>query len=238
MEEDSIIKSFPKSTYENGMYTIPITKNVMLSIDSTMKDIFAWDDKGTDFSEKIASIIRQIKPSEKDQVLIFAQLFKDLFFEISGMNYTNEEILKELPVYDGTKDDFWNKMKNKYNVDTTRKLKILTYGTTFESGLDLTKYKIQDTFNAIVLRGGQEKNNLTFKLLIKLRGNDARIQKEVRDAVLFESFVENIISNIETRNLERIAIVCRAGKHRSRAISCMLLHLYPLIKIKNLTSDM
>lgn len=236
--EDSIIKSFPKSTYNNNIYTIPITKKITLSIDSNMRDIYAWDDKGTDFSDKITSIIKQIKPSEKDKILIFAQLFKDLFFEIAGMNYTNSEILKELPVYDGTKDDFWDKMKTKYNVDVNRKLKILTYGTRFEPGLDLAKYKIQETFNAIVLRGGQEKNNLTFKLLIKLRGDDKRIQKEVRDAVLFESFVENIISNIETRNLERIAIVCRAGHHRSISLSEMLLHLYPSTKMKHLTINM
>ena len=154
------------------------------------------------------------------------------------MNYTNSEILKELPVYDGIKDYFWDKMKTKYNVDVNRKLKILTYGTRFEPGLDLAKYKIQETFNATVLRGGQEKNNLTFKLLIKLRGNDARIQKEVRDAVLFESFVENIILNVETRNLERIAIICKAGRHRSVSLSEMLLNLYPKLKMKHLTINM
>lgn len=236
--EDNILKSFPKSTYNNRVYTIPITKKITLSIDSNLKDIYAWDDKGTDYSEKITSIIKQIKPSEKDKILIFAQLFKDLFFEIAGMNYTNSEILKELPLYDGTIDKFWSKMKIKYNVDTTRILKIITYGTKFEPGLDLTKYNIQNTFNAIVLRGGKEKNNLTFKLLIKLRGNDKRIQQEVRDAVLFESFVENIISEIETNNLERIAIICRAGHHRSNAVAEMLVHLYPSIKIKHLTINM
>jgi hypothetical protein len=129
-------------------------------------------------------------------------------------------------------------MKTKYNVNVNRKLKILTYGTRFEPGLDLTKYKIQETFNATVLRGGQEKNNLTFKLLIKLRGDDPRIQQEVRHAVLFESFVENIILNVETRNLERISIVCRAGHHRSVSCSEMLIHLYPLIKMKHLTINM
>ena len=40
--EDSIIKSFPKSTYKNNMYTIPITEKITLSIDSNMKDIYAW----------------------------------------------------------------------------------------------------------------------------------------------------------------------------------------------------
>jgi hypothetical protein len=235
--EDSIIKSFPKSTYENGIYTIPITEQITLSIDSNIKDIYAWDDKGTDFSNKISSIIEQIDPMQKDKILIFAQLFTDLFFEVSGMNYTNQEIL-QLPMYEGTTDYFWQTMKVKYNVDVNRKLKILTYGTRFEPGLDLTKYKLEESFNAIVLRGGQEKNNLTFKLLTKLRGDDKRIQKEVRDAVLFESFVSNIISNIESRNLERIAIICRAGHHRSVAIAEMLLFLYPNTKIRHLTINM
>jgi hypothetical protein len=82
MDKDPVIKSFPKSTFEEGIYTIPITEKITLSIDSDMKDIYAWDEKGTDFSDKITSIIEQIKPSEKDKILIFAQLFKDLLYKL------------------------------------------------------------------------------------------------------------------------------------------------------------
>jgi len=151
------------------------------------------------------------------------------------MNYSISEILEHLPEYKGEEDNFWNLMKEKYSVNVDRNLKIIPYGTAFEAGLDLSKYKIQKTFNAIVLRGGLEKNNITFKTLIKLRGDDKRIQKEVRNAILFYSFVENMISEIESENLERIAIICRAGKHRSVSLAYMLINLYPNTKIKNLT---
>ena len=153
------------------------------------------------------------------------------------MNYTNSEILKDLPLYEGEKDIFWTKMKEKYKIDTNRNLKILTYGTVYESKFDLSKYKIQETFNAIILRGGQKNNNITFKQLVKLRGTDKRVQQEVRDAVLFETFTENIIKTIESKNLERIAIICRAGHHRSISVAEMLFNLYPNIKIKHLTIE-
>jgi len=239
--EDLVIKAFPGALYNNSVYLIPITSKITLLIDDDMKDIYAYDDKGTDFTDKIKAIIDRIDMSDKNRIILFVQQFIDLFQKIYGMNCADStsDLSRSniLRVYDGAIDTFWEKMKEKHNVKTDRKLKCLTYGTIYESDLELAKYKIQETFNAIVLRGGHIKGNMTFKMLVKLRGTDKRVQQEVRDALLFEPFVENIIKTIEEKNLERIAIVCRAGHHRSVSVSEMLFNLYPSIQLKHLTFD-
>ena len=59
-----------------------------------------------------------------------------------------------------------------------------------------------------------------------MRGTDLQIQREVRECSIFEDFISNIVSDIEKRDLHVIAIICRAGHHRSVACAEMLIHLY------------
>lgn len=143
-----------------------------------------------------------------------------------------DESKVDIKPYDGENDVFWKKLKIKMNVNTMRRLKIVTYGTVYIS----EKPKIcQAVYNASILRGGQDKRSLTFKMLVKSRGTDLRIQQDVRNAVLFEKFISDVIYDFETKNLDTVAIICRAGHHRSVACAEMLKYLYTNITVEHIT---
>ncbi len=134
--------------------------------------------------------------------------------------------------YNGLGDTIREKIKNKLNVDTKRKLHIYTYGTSF---LFESPKGCQEVYNASVLRGNHKKHSSEFKELVKLRGTDLQIQHEVRECPIFYDFVKDLVEDIETRNLNTIAIICRAGHHRSVACAEMLVHLYPNRTVDHLT---
>ena len=233
--------SFPDTTFENNYFTVLISKDVVLISDFDMTDIYAYNkNDAIDYTKDINNIIEKITSITDDKLLTFLQMFKDFIIGTScyGMNYTLNDSTVDLPKYDFSSDLFWKSMMDKYNVKINRRLRIITYGTVFESSIDdLPKYKIQKTYNAIVLRGGSDKSSISFKQIIKLRGTDLRIQYEIRQAVLFESFIENIISEIEQNDYVYIAIICRAGHHRSVSVAEMLKYLYLDIKCKHLTIE-
>lgn len=230
--------SFPGTIVEGDTFTVPVIDDIMLSINSDCSDPFAWDTKGTDYSSKISTVIDNVNtfsPTDKNKLLLVLQQFRDLFSKsgIAGMDGCDESKI-DVPPYDGSTDSLWSKIKSKYNVNTLRKLKIVTYGTVY---IHETPKECQQVFNSAVLRGGQEKKTVSYKMLIKLRGTDARIQQDVRNAVLFQSFIEDVVSNIESKNLTTIAIVCRAGHHRSVACAEMLKNLYMSVSTEHLTID-
>ena len=126
-------------------------------------------------------------------------------------------------------------MQKKYSVNTDRKLHIYTYGTTIFPEMP---HQIKSTcaiYNASILRGQFKKGSADFKALTKLRGTSLLLQYEMRNAVLFEQFVDDIIKNIESNDLHEIAIICKMGRHRSVACAEMLIFLYPNRTVTHLT---
>lgn len=123
-------------------------------------------------------------------------------------------------------------MKQRHKVHSERSLKIFTYGKRYIFQPPKGNEKI---FDAEVIRGSADKKSLAWKTLIKLRGTSPQIQYEQREARLFESFVEEIIETIEKEDLQVIAIICKAGHHRSVAIAEMLKNLYINGSTKHLT---
>jgi RNase adaptor protein for sRNA GlmZ degradation len=86
-----------------------------------------------------------------------------------------------------------------------------------------------------VLRGSHKKHSTEFKELVKLRGTELQIQQEIRECPIFYEFVEDIVKDIESKNLHTIAITCRAGHHRSVACAEMFVHLYENRTVDHLT---
>ncbi len=80
------------------------------------------------------------------------------------------------------------------------------------------------------------------KFLASLRGTDPIIMNDVRSAPTYESFMKNMIKEIEEllKNDQRgkrltIAVICRAGHHRSVAIAEMLRNVYNDVETDHLT---
>jgi len=236
---DDIFYSFPGTILCDNTLTVPISADIMLSIDKDCSNAVAWDTRGTNYSKKLCDVIDNVTMfphEEKNKLLLIIQQFKDLFSKhgIAGMEGC-DKLKADLIPYNGSTDAIWKKLKIKYNVNTNRKLKIVTYGKTFISD---TPAKCERVFDSSILRGGTDKISLTWKLLIKLRGTDSYVQYDVRNAVLFESFISDIVQQIEQNNYNYIAIICRAGHHRSVACAEMLKHLYSNLCVKHLTIDM
>lgn len=141
-----------------------------------------------------------------------------------------------IPKYDGDNDVLWNKLKEKYNVNVARDLTIVTYGTTFI--FEIPK-QCQVEYNVIHLRGvSHNYDKPTKKALAKLRGTDLQIQQDVRMSnEIFEKTMNDIVFEIEQKNLTCIAIVCRAGHHRSVSCAEMLKYLYKNAITQHLTID-
>ena len=147
-----------------------------------------------------------------------------------------EESENTIPIepYDGKTDPLWNELKEQYNVNTERKLHIVTYGTAF---VHAAPKKCQFVFNAAIMRGNTVKRSPLQKKLVKLRGTNLRLQQDIRNADLFPKFINSTVKQIEKDNLNHIAIICRAGHHRSVAAAEMLMYLYPNRTVKHLTID-
>jgi hypothetical protein len=236
---DDVIVSFPGTIVsDDDNILVPIYGNIMMSVKFDCSDCVVWDDKGTDYTEKISNAIDDltvIPHNDRDKLLIFLQHFRDSVSinNIAGMECGDESLIDMRP-YDGSKDPIWKKMEIKFNVKVSRYLKIITYGTVYIFEKPKT---CQTVFNASKLRGGQDRKSVSYKMLIKLRGTDTRIQQDVRNAELFEKFINEIVCDVETNNLNTIAIICRAGHHRSVACAEMLKHLYKNAITEHMTID-
>ena len=235
---DEILLSFPDTIISGNTLTVQINNEVTLSIDKDCSNAIAWDNKGTDYSKQLSDAIDNIimfPHNEKNKLLLIIQQFKDSFskFGIAGMEGT-DDLSAELVPYVGSIDAIWKKLKIRYNVKTDRKLKIITYGNVY---IFEAPAKCECVFDSSVLRGGGHKNSLTWKMLVKSRGTDPYVQQDVRNAVLFDSFISNIVNCIETNNYSFIAITCRAGHHRSVSCAEMLKNLYTKLNVEHLTID-
>jgi hypothetical protein len=193
-------------------------------------DSYVWDNKSTDYSKKLSDAFDYINTTsheKRDRQLLILQHFRDSFNEISGFDGGTCS-LDNYPNYDGDNDSLWKKLKSKYNVNVEREICIMTWGSTFvfekPSGC-------QHSFNSATLRGAikrvnkserSEQEKLMVKDLRKLRGTHKKIQHEVREAELFEKFMENVVSEIEHNNFQTIGIFCVRGHHRSVACAEML----------------
>ena len=67
-----------------------------------------------------------------------------------------EVINGDIQTYDYEHDNFWNKLKNKYNVNTDRNLHIYTFGTVY---LFDSPKNCQEIYKASILRGSHRKNS-------------------------------------------------------------------------------
>eukprot|EP01040_Poterioochromonas_malhamensis_P004755 gene4755-5102_t len=231
-----LLTQYPESCLEEGFVTIPLVRDVKLMIKLDCSEAYAWDDHGTAYDSVLDEIRGEVlqtntRNSQKDinhAILLIVQRFRDSFGKIAGFDCSEDdtegnEILQNLPLYNPTKDPFWLQMKQRHKVYSERSLKIFTYGKRYIFQPPKGNEKI---FDAEVIRGSADKKSLAWKTLIKLRGTSPQIQYEQREARLFESFVEEIIETIEKEDLHVIAIICKAGHHRSVAIAEMLKNLY------------
>ncbi len=242
---DNLKIAYPNANIKDNILIIEVLDDISVMFNITdieNNEYHAWDTRGVNYTEKLKQAIAdvQIIPhTEKDKLVLILQYFKDSFSKIAGFdtNTINENDV-DFPKYDGLTDSLWPVLKHKFNVNTERILKIYTYGTTFM--LEPPK-DCQKIFNSSILRGSHsnapEKFGLSYKSLLKLRGTSLKVQKEVRGAELYRSFMEEIVANIEGNNLHVIAIICRAGHHRSVSCAEMLIHLYPNRIVKHLTIE-
>lgn len=214
--------------------------HVLFHNDIENNEYNAWNDKGVDLTKKLTDAINDSKLlnyNPEDKLVTIFQLFIDSFSRIPGFGAKLlEENDIDFPCYDGQNDNIWNILKTKYNVNTNRKLCVYTYGTKFM--VDVPK-QCQRVFDSSILRGSlansSEKEGLSYKSLLKLRGTSLKVQEEVRGAELFKSFMENVVKTIEENDYSKIAITCRAGHHRSVSCAEMLVHLYPDRTVNHLT---
>lgn len=234
--------AYPDAYLQGDFIIIDIIDGVtvMFREDIENNEYNAWDNKGTDLTDKLKKAIDDVNNlpyKQEDKLVLIFEFFRDSFGKIAGFNTDMVERNDfDFPKYDGKNDKVWEILKIKYNVNVDRKLHIYTYGTTF---MFHPPKNCQMVFNSCVLRGSQankpEKFGLGYKSLLKLRGTNLKVQQEVRGAKLFIPFMEDLVANIEDNDLDKIAIVCRAGHHRSVSCAEMLGHLYPNRTVEHLT---
>lgn len=231
MSLEQIEKLYPQSTFSNDFFTIPVSSNVNLMIDVNGENYVAWDDKGTDYSLILDEISLKLMNETQNKLLLFLQYFRDHLVGGSyGMELSEDD--SQAKLYEPSGDNIWEKLRNKFNVKADRKVHIYTYGTSYMSE---PPKGCQEVYNAAILRGSHKKHSQEFKALVKLRGTDPQIQQEVRECPIFYDFIEDIVKNIESKNLHTIAIICRAGHHRSVACAEMLVNLYVNRTVDHLT---
>lgn len=234
--ENTIKKLYEGTKVFDGIYVVPVIDNICVSISKDCTNFTAWDDKGKDYTERLERTIAFVTAhphTKDDKLLLVLQQFRDSFLGgAAGLEVSDSK--DDIPVlpYDGKSDPIWKKLQAKFNVNQDRKLKIMTYGTTF---IHETPKKCQCVFNAAIIRGNITKRSALQKKLVKLRGTDYRLQQNIRNTDLFTKFIEGVVEKVEKENLYNIAIICRAGHHRSVACAEMLVHLYPNRKVDHLT---
>lgn len=237
MIDSTIHELYQGTTQYDDVFVVPVVEDITISIKRDGTEGSSWDTKGNDYTARLKDVIKYVEynPHTKDdKLLLILQHFRDTFFGgVAGLEITGDDSIPISP-YEGSKDYVWNQLKSSYNVDTDRRLRIVTYGTAY---IHEKPKKIQRVFNAAVLRGTVTKRSPLQKKLIKLRGTDYRLQQSIRDTALFVKFINQVVKEIEQDDLQRVAIICRAGHHRSVACAEMLRHLYNNVVIKHLTID-
>jgi len=223
---DIIKKTYKGTENYNDIYIVPVIDNVMASIKTDGSDATSWDTKGKTYTDRLVRIVLNVEAhphTKEDKLLLILQQFRDSFLGgAAGLEESDDAI--PIEPYNGKTDPLWNELKEQYNVNTERQLKIITYGTAFRHE---APKKCQCIFNAAIMRGNTIKRSPLQKKLVKLRGTDYRLQQDIRNAELFPKFINSTVKQIEKDDLHFVAIICRAGHHRSVASAEMLVHLYP-----------
>src|SRR5262249_1152623 len=145
--------------------------------------------------------------SQEDVLLLVLQQFRDSLSpnHIAGFHNLaeNGEAIAALEYYDASKDKLWSKLKKKHLVNTARTLHIVTYGTQF---LVEPPAQCERVFPAATLSGSTEKRSMTRKFLVQFRGDDGRVQFDVRQCALFDTFLEQIVEYIERHDAKVIGV--------------------------------
>lgn len=240
MSLDKIKKIYHDAVLTDGTITLYVTDDVGISSQLNGEDIYAWDNKGTDYTDKLDRIIADVEANphtSDDKLLLILQQFRDQLLGSTMAGIEVSDAIKDIPDYNGKTDPLWNKLTEKYNVKRDRKLEIDTYGTRFI--FDIPK-GVQSVHNAAILRGNFPKTAATKKALTKLRGTNLKLQEDVRNANGFLDFINDVVKDIEENDLNHIAIICKAGHHRSVACAEMLKFLYTNethVRVNHLTID-
>jgi RapZ C-terminal domain len=236
---ENILILYPHAIQNEDMYTVNVIKNIYAVFDLLFENYYSYDDKGNDYTEKLKDIVDFVKSlNGENNATTILQYYADQFRRIAGFDDCNNcdtvpgGAIQALPDYNSNKDVFWKIMKNKYNINENRKIRIVTYGTRF---IKIPVEKCEKIYNAVVLRAKNINPKTSYNILVKLRGTNPKIQHEVRSAELFEQFINTIVSDIEKNNYSCIGIICTAGHHRSVACAEMLKKLYKNIKCEHMT---
>lgn len=242
-----LLHLYPNAIITDYSLTIDIFDDGDINVYFDLNDLnssYAWDKSHKDLTFKLQQSIGLVDQNLdiENKLIKILKLFKNKFNKIDGfsnISYVDIPIIDQFKDYDKNEDEFWAAMKIKFNVDVNRKLKIVTYGFQFYSQLDkFILYdcnKIEVTYDVRVLRTPKNKQSLDFKILAKLRGTNLKVQQEIRESDMFEVVLHDIIKEIETENLNYIAICCNKGHHRSVACAEMLKYLYEGVEINHLT---
>jgi hypothetical protein len=246
-QREDILKTHPTAMfYEDSVQVeMPDDCQIIVYFEDSFTESYAWNLKGDSFEEKLKrafEYVRTVSHNPADKYLLFLNCFKDCFHRIPGFDgktLSDVELnLSLFPDYLGSADLFWESCRQKFSVRSNRKLCVLTWGSAL---MPVPPSECQACYNSAVIRGSATKIERTgeadaqYKLLIKLRGTSGKVQYEVRGSNLFEKFIENIVSEIEQKDLTTIGIFCVRGHHRSVSCAEMLIHLYPQLTTRHLT---
>ncbi len=103
--------------------------------------------------------------------------------------------------------------------DTTRELYIVTWGKKFRKA---SPYEVEHNFDVCNL-SYKNKKDINLK---KTTGMDDDFKDMIVSTDRAKNFIHSIVRVIETKNLSRIGISCRQGKHRSVSIANYLKDCY------------
>jgi len=212
-------------------------------VDPVTKTIEIWDLCGGDYRElsrEIKDLV--IKTLALDPSASFLDVAKEALADrldenrdekFAGLTLVDPKSGYVFEAYNGAEDPLWESLRPLI-VDPNRSLKISTWGTRFilpDVPSDQPK-GVQEIFDASHLRGKRS------KATIKLRGTDPILQKTVRDCPGFETFLRRIVTEVETKDLRHIGVICRGGHHRSVTVAELLIFLYPQRTVDHLTIDL
>lgn len=237
-ELENIKLLYSDCKYNNDILTIYMNNGVCVILNKELNECYAGDNNGNNYTDKLNDIIKFVSSIDgiNNKYITILQYFSDNFYLIPGAIVDNNSNINDQDnylKYDGPNDFFWSMMLQKYNVDTNRKLIITTYGVKFIKEHPKT---CQQVYNAGILRLENKQGcQLSLNYFIKKRGTCLLIQEQTRGAILFTTFMDSIISDIEKNNYTSVGIFCSAGHHRSVACAEMLKNLYKNIVIKHLT---
>lgn len=253
---EKLLKVYPNAITTDNTIQIDLfdDNDIYVLFDLTdLSQSCAWNKKGENLTDPLITLINLFNISDtdaninqtnhiQDKILNILNIFEKKFCKAHGFSNVETDCLDNLEKYDYSNDIFWNIMKSKFNPDVNRNIKIISYGIQFYPILDqyiLPDYEsINHTYDVRPLRTPKDKRPVNFNSLIKLRGTDLRIQKEIRETELFELIMSNIIHDIEKKDLKSIALFCNKGHHRSVACAEMLKYLYPNAIITHLCISM